>query len=91
MPEVTFTRKAGDSMHKFRSYSQSFMLDVSAWDGAQYPIALYHQEEGSAVSLTLHLTAAQASALAAEDAPVDRVYELAVLLYPLSKPLGDTP
>ena len=63
---TTFTRKAGDSMHKFRSYSQSFMLDVSAWDGAQYPIALYHQEEGSAVSVTLHLTAAQASALAHE-------------------------
>ena len=66
MSEVAFTRKAGDSMRKFRSYSQSFMLDVSAWDGAQYPIALYHQEEGSAVSLTLHLTAAQASALAHE-------------------------
>ena len=63
---AAFTRKAGDSMHKFRSYSQSFMLDVSAWDGAQYPIALYHQEEGSAVSLTLHLTAAQARALAHE-------------------------
>ena len=63
---TTFTRKAGDSMHKFRSYSQSFMLDVSAWDGAQYPIALYHQEEGSAVYLTLHLTAAQARALAHE-------------------------
>ena len=63
---TVFTRKAGDSMHKFRSYSQSFMLDVSAWDGAQYPIALYHQEEGSAVSLTRHLTAAQASALAHE-------------------------
>ena len=63
---TTFTRQAGDSMRKFRSYSQSFMLDVSAWDGAQYPIALYHQEEGSAVSPTLHLTAAQASALAHE-------------------------
>ena len=63
---TVFTRKAGDSMHKFRSYSQSFMLDVSAWDGAQYPIALYHQEEGSAVSVTLHLTAAQASDLAHE-------------------------
>ena len=63
---AAFTRKVGDSMHKFRSYSQSFMLDVSAWDGAQYPIALYHQEEGSAVSVTLHLTAAQASALAHE-------------------------
>lgn len=33
----------------------------------------------------------QATALAAEDDPVDRVYELAVLLYPLSKPLGDRP
>lgn len=61
---TTFTRQAGDSMHKFRSYSQSFMLDVSAWDGAQYPIALYHQEEGSAVSVTLHLTAALALARA---------------------------
>ena len=63
---TAFTRQAGDSMHKFRSYSQSFMLDVSAWDGAQYPIALYHQEEGSAVSVTLHLTAATARALAHE-------------------------
>ena len=63
---TTFTRKTGDSMRKFRSYSENFMLDVSALDGAQYPIALYHQEEGSAVSLTLHLTAAQAHALAHE-------------------------
>ena len=63
---TTFPRQAGDSMRKFRSYSQSFMRDVSAWDGAQYPIALYHQEEGSADSVTLHLTAAQASALAHE-------------------------
>ena len=42
---TTFTRKAGDSMRKFRSYSQSFMLDVSAWDGAQYPIALYTRKK----------------------------------------------
>ena len=82
MPEVTFTRKAGDSMHKFRSYSQSFMLDVSAWDGAQYPIALYHQEEGSAVSLTLHLTAAQARALAHELLHALDVAELAAKTTP---------
>ena len=79
---TAFTRKAGDSMHKFRSYSQSFMLDVSAWDGAQYPIALYHQEEGSAVSLTLHLTAAQASALANELLHAADVAELAAKTTP---------
>ncbi|MCB9495509.1 MAG: TIGR02147 family protein [Fibrobacteria bacterium] len=33
----------------------------------------------------------QAATLAADDQDVDRVYELAVLLYPLSKPLGKRP
>lgn len=74
---TTFTRQAGDSMHKFRSYSKGFMLDVSAWDGAQYPIALYHQEEGSAVSVTLHMTAATARAMAYELLHAANVAELA--------------
>ena len=79
---TTFTRKAGDSLHKFRSYSENFMLDVSALCGAQYPIALYHQEEGSAVSLTLHLTAAQARALAHELLHAADVAELAAKTTP---------
>lgn len=64
--EATFTRQAGDSMHKFRSYSQNFMIDVNGWDGAKRPIAIYHQEDGSAAAITLNLTAAQARAIAQE-------------------------
>ena len=55
-----------------------------------YTLALQSSSYGRLVEFIEELNA-QASALAAEDAPVDRVYELAVLLYPLSKPLGETP
>jgi len=51
-----------------------------------YTLSLAVPTYGRIVELIEELNS-QASALASEDDPVDRIYELAVLFYPLSKPL----
>lgn len=82
MPEVTFTRQPADEMHKLRSYGESFLIDVSAWDKARCPVTLFHQEDGSNVTVSLHLTAAQARALGQELLHAADVAELAAKTTP---------